>query len=509
MKSFLPVLLCFASCIITSSAADEFPLVEAKECRPRNGLPNFLAKANTAGAEIKIGYLGGSITAQPGWRPKTLAHFQKTYPQANFSEINAAIGGTGSDLGVFRLKQDVLDHKPDLMFVEFAVNDGGASPEQIFRCMEGIVRQTWKALPECDICFVYTLTESLAPAMLEGKFQRSASAMEKIADHYGIPTIHMAMEVAKLAKEGKLVWKAKLPKTDEEKKVLDVILQARDAGLYTAITDCGASGRSTMTIFREGGGAGGLAAVCIDIDNFKQINDRYGRGSVLTATIDHLHRMARKVSLMQVLGPNPEVMLNSVLEEQRGKVKTGSKSKSELDELSANLATGSGRIGRAFREVMGDSFIPENLKWAQIWAGVRGIELRERGSLLALKFMAWLAVTAGRPVARLLLQALQLAGHEAELVSEFRSYEGRGDPDAQRLLAAARAAASRPGPDLAGAPAATWREIFSFSGRSGFFFSIISRTRSIDWKIKSSARMTFPFRVDILPSLKRYWPNTT
>jgi hypothetical protein len=107
------------------------------------------------------------------------------------------------------------------MFVEFAVNDGGAQPEQIFRCMEGIVRQTWKTLPECDICFVYTLTESQAPAMLEGKFQRSASAMEKIADHYGIPTIHLAMEVAKLAKEGKLAWKAKLPKTDEEKKALE------------------------------------------------------------------------------------------------------------------------------------------------------------------------------------------------------------------------------------------------------------------------------------------------
>jgi len=202
-------------------AADEFPLVPAQECHPRAGLPNFFAKANKAGAEVKIGYLGGSITAQNGWRPKTLAYFQKTYPQAKFSEINAAIGGTGSDLGVFRLKQDVLDQKPDLLFVEFAVNDGGAAPEQIFRCMEGIVRQTWKALPDCDICFVYTITEALVPAMLEGKFQRSASAMEKIADHYGIPTIHMGMEVAKLAKEGKLVWKAKLPKTDEEKKALE------------------------------------------------------------------------------------------------------------------------------------------------------------------------------------------------------------------------------------------------------------------------------------------------
>jgi len=206
----------------------DIPLAKAVECTPRAGLPNFYAKLE-AGKEVNIGYLGGSITAQEGWRPKTLKMFQEAYPKAKISQINAAIGGTGSDLGVFRVKQDVLDHKPDLMFIEFAVNDGGAPPEQIYMCMEGIVRQCYKALPDSDICFVYTLTEGLAKPMLEGQFQRSATAMEKIADHYGIPTIHMAMEVAKLAKEGKLIWKGELPKTDEEKKALgDKIVFAKD-----------------------------------------------------------------------------------------------------------------------------------------------------------------------------------------------------------------------------------------------------------------------------------------
>lgn len=209
--------------------AEDFPLATAQECRARGGLPNFFAQATTAGAEVKIAYLGGSITAQPGWRPKTLAHFQKTFPTAKFSEINAAIGGTGSDLGVFRLKQDVLDAKPDLLFVEFAVNDSGVAPEQIFRCMEGIVRQTWRALPQCDIAFVYTITDAIVAPMFEGKCHRAASAMEKVADHYGIPTIHLAMEVARLAKDGKLEWKSPLPKTAEEKaKLGDKIIFAPD-----------------------------------------------------------------------------------------------------------------------------------------------------------------------------------------------------------------------------------------------------------------------------------------
>ncbi len=224
---FSALALCAA--ILGQAADKEYPLADAQEVRTRGGLPNFFQKAQTTGAEVKIGYLGGSITAQKGWRVQTLAHFQKAYPQSTFTEINAAIGGTGSDLGVFRVQQDVLSKGPDLLFVEFAVNDGGTDPQRIIRCMEGIVRQTWKANPKTDICFVYTLTEALSPPMLEGKLQRSASAMEKVADFYGIPSITLGMEVAKLAKAGKLLWKAPLPKTDADKAALgDLFVFARD-----------------------------------------------------------------------------------------------------------------------------------------------------------------------------------------------------------------------------------------------------------------------------------------
>ena len=212
--------LALCAAVLGQAADQDLPLLEAREVTPRGGLPNFFRKAQTTGAEIKVGYLGGSITAQNGWRVQTLAHFRQAYPQASFTEINAAIGGTGSDLGAFRVQQDVLSKGPDLLFVEFAVNDGGADPRRIIRAMEGIVRQTWKANPSTDICFVYTLTEALSPPMLEGKLQRSASAMEKVADFYGIPSIALGMEVAKLAKAGQLAWRAKLPKTDAEKAAL-------------------------------------------------------------------------------------------------------------------------------------------------------------------------------------------------------------------------------------------------------------------------------------------------
>ncbi len=189
------------------------------EFQPRGGLPHCLAKLR-GGGEVRIAFLGGSITAQPGWRPKTLRWFQEQFPTAKVSEINAAIGGTGSDLGVFRLRHDVLEHRPDLLFVEFAVNDGGAAPEQIHRCLEGIVRQTWRTLPACDICFVYTLAGNMLETLEHGELPRSAAAMEQIAAHYRIPSINFGLEVARLEAAGKLIFKGALPTNDTQRAAL-------------------------------------------------------------------------------------------------------------------------------------------------------------------------------------------------------------------------------------------------------------------------------------------------
>ena len=218
--------LVFVVCPPNGGLAEE--LVPAVECRERGGLPNFVAKLER-GADVKIAYLGGSITAQDGWRPKTLDWFREKFRDAKISEINAAIGGTGSDLGVFRLKHDVLDHKPDLLFVEFAVNDGGAATDQIYRCMEGIVRQAWKYDPLIDVCFVYTLAGNMLETLQQGKFPHSASVMERVADHYAIPSIHMGLEVARLEKAGRLVFKGDKPKSEAEKVTLgDKILFSPD-----------------------------------------------------------------------------------------------------------------------------------------------------------------------------------------------------------------------------------------------------------------------------------------
>jgi len=213
-KSSISLIIALAWFNSAAFSAEEFQLRKAERFHARDGLGNVAAKLDADG-EVRVAYIGGSITAANGWRPKVTRWLDERYPDSTIHEIHAAIGGTGSDLGVFRYEQDVLSHDPDLVFVEFAVNDGGAPPERIFRAMEGMVRKTWQKDPTIDICFVYTFRTGYEKDLDQGNCPRAASADEVIAEYYGIPTINMAMETAALARADKLVFKSE--ETNDEK----------------------------------------------------------------------------------------------------------------------------------------------------------------------------------------------------------------------------------------------------------------------------------------------------
>jgi lysophospholipase L1-like esterase len=176
------------------------------EFHVRGGWPHVAAKI-ARGEEVRVAFLGGSITAANGWRPLTLDRLRRAYPAARFTEIFAAVSGTGSDYGAPRLQRDVLRHRPDLLLVEFAVNDGAGSP-RVEAQMEGIVRQTWTANPAIDIGFVYTVAEGLVKDLLAGSYQSAARSMELVAAHYGIPSFNFGVEVARQVAAGTLVMSA-------------------------------------------------------------------------------------------------------------------------------------------------------------------------------------------------------------------------------------------------------------------------------------------------------------
>lgn len=204
MRLMLGAMLC-ATAVCAGTYSHDVNVAE--EFRARDGLPNFFAKLQ-AGGPVRIAYLGGSITAAQGWRPKTLAWFRQRYPKAEIIEINPAISGTGSDYSACRLQVDVLVQKPDLVFLECRVNGGGGYEA---KSVEGVVRHIWKDDPGTDICFVYTLHQGMLKDLQAGKAPWFGPIQETIANAYGIPTIDLGVEIAAREKAGSLIFKGDNP----------------------------------------------------------------------------------------------------------------------------------------------------------------------------------------------------------------------------------------------------------------------------------------------------------
>lgn len=200
MKSWKALSLAVAVAATLSALAE--PLAE---CQPRNGWPNTFAKLE-AGEEVRIAYLGGSITEAEGWRVLSRKWLQDQYPKAKVTEIKATISGTGAELGACRLERDALQFKPDLLFVEFAVNGAGNGARRPIQSMEGIVRQTWRANPRTDICFVFTVGTWFLKDLQNDKLPYPMTLMDQVAAHYGIPSINLGLDVARQVKAGTLVY---------------------------------------------------------------------------------------------------------------------------------------------------------------------------------------------------------------------------------------------------------------------------------------------------------------
>ncbi|HWE04657.1 MAG TPA: SGNH/GDSL hydrolase family protein [Tepidisphaeraceae bacterium] len=114
--------------------------------------PNFgeFDRRARAGEHLSVVFFGASLTwganstdpQHTSYRADVQRRLETAYPQAHFACRDSAIGGTGSQLGVFRLDRDVLSHHPDLVFLDFSANDDiySDTPE-ILASYEAIVRR--------------------------------------------------------------------------------------------------------------------------------------------------------------------------------------------------------------------------------------------------------------------------------------------------------------------------------------------------------------------------------
>jgi acyl-CoA thioesterase I len=100
-----------------------------------------------AGEPVKLIALGDSLTqgwmARKGFLDFLSEMLQKKYPKCRVAIINRGIPGDTAEGGLYRLRNDVLDHDPDLVFIQFGLNDAftGVNPGRFEATIQAIVEQ--------------------------------------------------------------------------------------------------------------------------------------------------------------------------------------------------------------------------------------------------------------------------------------------------------------------------------------------------------------------------------
>ena len=163
----------------------------------RGNLANLKAKLDAG--KLNVSFLGGSVTVGAGssgrgrWGSRVIDYLRAEYPDAEINELNVGIGGTGSRLGSFRLADDVIAQDPDLVFVEFLVNDGynGDYAGNVYdgKYYEYIIRTIRKKLPDAEIISVFTTDNGKAQNYGYGTMHPIGVEQDKIAAKYNATSI--------------------------------------------------------------------------------------------------------------------------------------------------------------------------------------------------------------------------------------------------------------------------------------------------------------------------------
>lgn len=155
------------------------------------------------GEDVKIGFIGGSVTEGAGaakitesYADQVVTNLKAKYPSANISYVNAGLGGTPSALGIMRYERDIVDAfggTPDLLFIEFSVNDYQEATDG--RAFESLVRTALESSEDTAVALVF--------AVFKSKWNMQ-DVYIPMGDLYGLPMISIKDATKKPFENGKL-----------------------------------------------------------------------------------------------------------------------------------------------------------------------------------------------------------------------------------------------------------------------------------------------------------------
>jgi len=113
-----------------------------------------------------------------------LKELKELYPHAVINVICTAIGGENSSEGAKRFESDVVVHRPDVLFIDYALNDRGIGLEQSKEAWEEMIS---KALKEDIKVILLTPSPDQRVDMLEpnNELDQHTEQIKDLAKHHG------------------------------------------------------------------------------------------------------------------------------------------------------------------------------------------------------------------------------------------------------------------------------------------------------------------------------------
>lgn len=175
-----------------------------------SALDDFAQRA-TQGEALNVVFLGGSLTwganasdpNRTSYRALIGDKLREQYPQARWRFVDAAIGGTGSGLGIFRVERDVFRHKPDLVFLDFTLNDDLTGTDSDRNSSyEAIVRKII-AEAKCPVVMVILASKGNVASKDIANLKRRDNHL-LLAKHYNLQVADVIAGERELFQAGKL-----------------------------------------------------------------------------------------------------------------------------------------------------------------------------------------------------------------------------------------------------------------------------------------------------------------
>lgn len=117
------------------------------------------------GHSVPSGYFNTpNVRTMQAYPQQVLEAVKEIYPYAVVNSITTAIGGENAEQGAKRFKQDVLCHNPDVLFIDYALNDRGIGLDRSRQAWEKMIKEA----QEQDVkVILLTPTPDLTENMLD------------------------------------------------------------------------------------------------------------------------------------------------------------------------------------------------------------------------------------------------------------------------------------------------------------------------------------------------------